>query len=120
MKNIGTFKSHICKGCTLLVNNSQEHIPQICLSCTKKDSILEDIIAMDFFHLFNIKPSFVVDRNFIFREYRSLQKLVHPDLIISLQDKEAIKEAEKASAIISKSYQILLNDYERAKYIVSN
>ena len=120
MKNIGTFKSHICKSCSLLVNNSQEHIPQICLSCTKKDSILEDIIAMDFFHLFNIKPSFVVDRNFIFREYRSLQKLVHPDLIISLQDKEAIKEAERASSIISKSYQILLNDYERAKYIVSN
>lgn len=44
---------------------------------------------------------------------------MHPDLIYSLNSEIALKEAEKASALLSKSYNILINDYERGKYLVS-
>ncbi len=117
-KNIGTLKSHICNSCSVLMNDPNKQVPKICLSCNKKSSILEDIVKMNTFQLFNLEPKYLIDKNYVFKEYIQLQKLVHPDLIMSLKDEEAIKEAERASSIISKSYNILLNNYERAKQLV--
>ena len=119
-KNIGTLKSHICKSCVNLLSKEVDSAPHICYSCTKKSSLLEDITNMNNFELFDINPSYSINKDKVYKEYKSLQKLVHPDLIIALKDAEAVKEAEKVSSIISKSYKILLDDYERAKYMVSN
>lgn len=119
MKNIGTLKSIICKSCVNLMANPANPTPHICNSCNKKSSVLEDIAGMNYFQLFDIKVSFQVNKDSLNKEYRLLQKLVHPDLIASLNEDKATKEAEKVSSIISKSYKVLLNDYERSKYLVS-
>lgn len=119
MKNIGNFKSHICKSCTNYPKSQAQAIVKLCLNCEKKSTVLEDLVLMDYFSLFNLKLKFKLDTKAIDKEYRALQKIVHPDLIASLHDNEAIKEAESASAHISKSYETLKNEFERAKFIVS-
>lgn len=118
-KNIGTLKSHICRSCVNLISNKVNSAPHICYSCTNKGSLLEDIKSMNFFELFDLPPNFTVNKEKIYKEYKSLQKLIHPDLIASLNDEEATKEAETISSILSNSYKIILDDYERAKYMVS-
>lgn len=116
-KNIGTLKSHICKSCISLLHKTED-IPHLCISCNKKSTVLEDILLLSKFELFNVKSTYRINKTKLYKEYCQLQKLVHPDLIISFNDKEAIKEAENASSFISKSYHLLLNDYERAKYLL--
>lgn len=116
-KNIGTLKSHICKSCINLLHKTED-IPHLCTSCNKKSTVLEDILLLSKFELFNVSKTYKINKTKLYKEYCQLQKLVHPDLIISFNDKEAIKEAENASSIISKSYHLLLNDYERAKYLL--
>lgn len=116
--NIATLKSHICKSCLNLKATVVDPSPHICISCDKKSTLLEDLLSLNSFQLFNVKLSYKINKNMIYKEYTSLQKVVHPDLIYSLKSDEALKEAEKASSLLSKSYHILINDYERGKYLV--
>jgi len=118
-KNIGTFKSHICKSCDKLAVGNNGCMPKICSPCSLKQTVLEDIKELNHFELFNMKLKFDIDSKLLEKEYKQLQKLVHPDLISSLKDSQAIKEAEEVSSHINKAYGILKDDFKRAKLIVS-
>lgn len=123
MKNIANLKSHICSGCSKLgtVKSTTELFVKICNSCDKKNSLLEDFKEMNYFEIFSISPSYDIEKNFskLDKEYRSILKLVHPDLLSFLNDKNTLKEAEEVSSHINKSYTALKCGYERAVYLVS-
>ena len=115
MKNIGNFKSHICKSCAKF---GKLDVVKICGSCDKKDNILEDITKMNCYEMFDLKPSFNIDKKLLDKEYKSIQKIVHPDIISSLNDNQAIKEALEVSSLVTKYYDILRKDYDRAIFLV--
>lgn len=117
-KNIGLFKSHICQNCSNFPKGKNASLVKLCNSCDAKTSMLEDVKKMDVFELFNLNPTFNIDIKQIDREYKALQKIVHPDMITALKDKDVIKEAENVSAFISRTYETLRDDYSRARYFV--
>lgn len=113
MKSFTSKKSleEICKSCKYEGKNFQI----LCGVCTKLRS--NDLYSHDFFSIFNIKDSYNIDHSLLSKNYKELQKLVHPDKYL-LNDKEMQSEAEKCSSLISHAYNILKDDFERANYIV--
>ena len=71
----------------------------------------------NFFKIFNINEYYSIDKSLLSKNYKELQKLVHPDKYV-LNDKEVLLEAEKCSSLISNAYNILKDDFERANYLV--
>ena len=59
----------------------------------------------------------MIDQNLLSRNYKELQKIVHPDKY-GLNNKEILLEAEICSSMISNAYNILKDDFERANYMV--
>ena len=88
----------------------------LCSICVKLRS--SDFNDQNFFRIFNINDSFEINHKLLDKNYKELQKMVHPDKYM-LNDKEVLKEAEKCSSIISNAYKILKDDFERANYLVN-
>lgn len=122
MKNIANLKSHICSSCTKLGTNKSntELFVKICNSCDKKNSLLEDFKEMNYFEIFSLNQTYDIEKYLgkLDKEYRSILKLVHPDLLSFLNDKNTLKEAEEVSSHINKSFTVLKCGYDRAVYLV--
>lgn len=78
-----------------------------------------DFQSNNFFSVFQINQSYNIDHNLLSKNYKELQKLVHPDKYL-LTDQEIHSEAEKCSSLISNAYNILRDDFERANYMVNS
>lgn len=68
---------------------------------------------MEYFHLFNIEPSFNIDLLKLEHKYLEFQKLYHPDNIDNNNDISLILKLNKA-------YEVLKDDIMRAEYILSS
>lgn len=101
----------MCKSCKYEDKLSQA----LCGVCNKLRS--NDLYTHNYFSIFNIKDSYNIDHSILSKNYKELQKLVHPDKYL-LNDKEIQSEAEKCSSLISNAYNILKDDFERANYMV--
>ena len=87
----------------------------MCGVCNKLRS--NDLQNHNYFTVFQINQSYNIDHHLLSRNYKELQKLVHPDKYL-LNDKEIYSEAEKCSSLISNAYYVLRDDFERANYMV--
>ena len=65
-----------------------------------------------------MKDTYKIDQSILSKNYKELQKLVHPDKYL-LNDEEVLSEAQKCSSLISNAYNVLKDDFERANYMVT-
>jgi len=87
----------------------------LCGVCNKLRS--NDLRNNNYFSVFKIDQSYNIDHTQLSKNYKELQKLVHPDKYL-LTDEEIHSEAQKCSSLISNAYNILRDDFERANYMV--
>lgn len=106
-------KDSICKSCKLNELNNKV----ICGVCVTVRKPLEYIKDKDFFAIFNLNKNYSIDKNKLDKQYKDIQKVIHPDKYSLLGDKE-IKEAQDCSAYVSNAYNILKDDIKRANYLL--
>lgn len=71
----------------------------------------------DYFALFDIAPSFVLDTGELHRRYISLQQQYHPDRLVGKSESERLAAVQK-TATINDAYQTLKNPLYRAEYLL--
>lgn len=70
------------------------------------------------FKLFKVEQKFIIDTKSLRRELRLLQKLLHPDKFVTAS--ESLKDQSHIlSALINDFFNILMNPYERGRYLLS-
>lgn len=77
----------------------------------------KDILASNFFELFDLPASYDVDLNQIQRRYMELQKLVHPDKFANGSDQEKRLSMQQTSWI-NEAQATLKDDVLRATYLL--
>lgn len=71
----------------------------------------------DAFYVLGISRSFLVDQTAVDQQYKSLQRLLHPDkYVLSSADEQ--KKAAEASAIVNTSVAIIRDVLRRAKHLI--
>ena len=73
---------------------------------------------MNYFQLFSLPKTFLIDKNILASTYRELQKQYHPDKSVMLSDSERLIAMQKSTEI-NDAYQTLKNSCLRAQYILS-
>jgi molecular chaperone HscB len=115
-KHTMSIKEKICESCTI----KKLENPYICGMCkTVRHMRPADYIKnkLNFFSVFNLKDSYTIDKSDLERQYKDLQKIVHPDKYVH-ESEEVLKEAQECSSFVSNAYQTLRDDYNRANYLL--
>ena len=73
--------------------------------------------SKNFFQLFDLEENLLIERSLLDKNYKLLQKLMHPDMYAT-ESNETLKEAQEMSSQVIKAYEVLKDDYERAIYLV--
>lgn len=73
---------------------------------------------VNLFELFGLKQTFDIDTRLLDKRFIELQKSLHPDNYISSDDDELVKYSTIYSSYVNEGYNILKNDFERAKYLL--
>lgn len=111
--NNTSFKEKICEGCKLKQIDSK----LICGVCTTIHTPLEILKKSNYFEIFNLHQKFSIDKKFLEKKYKELQKYIHPDKF-ALGDENTLLEAHNASSIVGNAYFILKDDFKRANYLL--
>ena len=72
---------------------------------------------MNYFELFDLPVSFLVDKNVLAKKYFALQKKYHPDFFANDSDEEKEDALEKSSQV-NKAFKIFTNSDETIKYVL--
>ena len=106
-------KAKICDGC----RRSFFKESVVC-QCCNSDKLPADFIkSKNFFQLFDLEENLLIERSLLDKNYKLLQKLMHPDMYAT-ESNETMKEAQEMSSQVIKAYEVLKDDYERAIYLV--
>jgi hypothetical protein len=103
--------SNKCSKCdTLLLNNQL-----FCSSCNTIQTI--DKSTCNFFELLGIEVNFKLDINILEKNFKNLQKQLHPDLFSnkSLIERES---SNNNSSFVNEAYQTLKDHVNRANYLL--
>ena len=72
---------------------------------------------MNYFELFEIPVSLMVDKKYLQDKYFELQKKYHPDFFSNESEQEQAEVLEKSS-LVNKAYKTFQNDDETIKYVL--
>ncbi|MBS1627387.1 MAG: DnaJ domain-containing protein [Bacteroidetes bacterium] len=72
---------------------------------------------MNYFELYNIPTSLVVDANDIKKKYYELSRKFHPDFFSNATEEERAEVLEKSSAV-NKAFKVFTNEDELIKYVL--
>jgi len=72
---------------------------------------------MNYFELYNIPISFVIDANTVKKKYYELSRKFHPDFFSDATEEERVEILEKSSAV-NKAYKTFSNEDELIKYVL--
>ena len=72
---------------------------------------------MNYFELFHLAPSFVLDVSQLAVQYRQLQQQYHPDRYAAASDAERLQALQQASDV-NAAYQTLKDPLSRAEYLL--
>ncbi|CAK9262817.1 unnamed protein product [Sphagnum jensenii] len=101
-----------------------------CWSCDSKDDASPFFVCtacgaiqpldegLDFFQLLSIERSFEVDEKELEKQYKRLQKFLHPDLSSLKSQREQGYSADQSGQVI-KAYYTLLDPLSRARYLLT-
>ncbi len=81
------------------------------------DQTQKTLIDMNYFVLFNLTPSFVIDTTALVATYQQLQKLTHPDKFATASDRDKLIALQKNSQV-NDGYQVLKKPLSRAEHIL--
>ena len=73
--------------------------------------------AKNYFELFGLKPAFEVDKQQLSKQYRALQKQLHPDKFASHSASEK-RLSVQFTALINNAFQVLKSPLQRAEYLL--
>ncbi|XP_024398310.1 iron-sulfur cluster co-chaperone protein HscB homolog isoform X2 [Physcomitrium patens] len=73
--------------------------------------------SMDFFQLLSVDTSYLQDSKILEKNYKQLQKFLHPDLSSGKSEREQDYSAEQSAQVI-KAYYVLLDPLSRARYML--
>ncbi|GAC33602.1 co-chaperone HscB [Paraglaciecola polaris] len=72
---------------------------------------------MNYFALFNLTPSFVIDTTALAASYQQLQKLTHPDKFATASERDKLIALQK-NAQVNDGYQVLKRPLSRAEHML--
>ncbi len=72
---------------------------------------------MNYFELYNIPISFIVNANEVKKKYYELSRKLHPDFFSNTTEEERAEVLEKSSAV-NKAFKIFTNEDELIKYVL--
>ena len=72
---------------------------------------------MNYFELYNIPISFIVNANEVKKKYYELSRKFHPDFFSNATEEERAEVLEKSSAV-NKAFKIFTNEDELIKYVL--
>lgn len=100
--------------------NCNQEITREQLFCDKKCESLQAIKPGDinYFALFGIPVSLVVDKRLLESRFKDLQKKLHPDLYTNKCARERIASAETSSTV-NQAYQTIRNPQLRMNYVLA-
>jgi len=75
-------------------------------------------LTQNYFELFNLPEKFQLDLEMLQKNYRSIQKEIHPDRFATSSENEKVQSMIKSTQI-NDAYQTLKSPIKRAKYILS-
>ena len=75
-------------------------------------------MTQNYFELFNLPEKFQLDLEMLQKNYRSIQKEIHPDRFATSSENEKVQSMIKSTQI-NDAYQTLKSPIKRAKYILS-
>lgn len=78
---------------------------------------MQGSLSNNYFELFGLDETFLVDQELLADRYRQLQKEFHPDKFASKSDSER-RWSVQAASLINEAFQSLRNDLSRAIYIL--
>jgi len=73
---------------------------------------------MNYFELYELPVSFILDKNEVKRKFYQLSKKYHPDFY-TLESEEKQAEILELSTLTNEAYQVLSDDDKRMKYVLS-
>jgi molecular chaperone HscB len=74
--------------------------------------------SKNYFDLFGLPISYIVDGNALYERYRDLQRVVHPDRFANASEQERRLSVQSA-ALINEAFEILKDPIARAGYLLS-
>jgi molecular chaperone HscB len=74
-------------------------------------------LSSNYFELFNLPESFVLDSGKLTEQYRELQQKVHPDRFASASEQERRLSMQLATRI-NEAFRVLKDPLERARYLL--
>lgn len=74
-------------------------------------------LSSDYFRLFGLPVSFVIDMGQLSSRFRELQQTIHPDRFASASDQERRLSLQYATRV-NEAYRILRDPLERARYLL--
>ncbi|MGY0564180.1 MAG: Fe-S protein assembly co-chaperone HscB, partial [Paraglaciecola chathamensis] len=72
---------------------------------------------MNYFALFNLTPSFEIDKAGLAATYQQLQKLTHPDKFATASERDKLIALQK-NAQVNDGYQVLKTPLSRAEHML--
>jgi len=75
-------------------------------------------LIMNYFELFDLAPTYQLDRDELQRRYRQLQQTLHPDRFARAGEREKLRALQKTSQL-NDAYQTLRKPLTRAEYLLS-
>lgn len=72
---------------------------------------------MNYFQLFSLPETFIIDKSVLAKTYRELQKQYHPDKFVMLSDAQRLAAMQKSTEI-NDAYETLKNSCLRAQYLL--
>lgn len=74
-------------------------------------------LTQNYFELFAIPQTYLIDKNAIEVRYREMQRAVHPDKFVNASDQEKRISMQQAT-YINEAYQTLINPVSRGRYML--
>jgi len=107
-------KGRICEGCKLKQIDSKI----ICGICNTIHNPLDILKHSNYFEIFNLNQKFSIDKIYLEKKYKDIQKVIHPDKFAQ-SDKATLDQAHDASSLVVHAYNILKDDFKRANYLLN-
>ena len=93
----------------------------IITNCPSCNALVAPLASVDYYSLFSLPPSFVIEKPLLKRRFLEWQGKVHPDRVHASTDNERQKQyAASWSALVNEAYKTLNTDILRAEYLLRN
>ena len=109
-----------CRECQQPIDKLQQHklspILQYCPHCNRLQPINSS--SYTYYDIFQLHTyEYNIDKAQLAKQYKSLQRILHPDLYTNAPSTEQSISSD-TSSLVNTAYTIMMNDYHRAVYLL--